>query len=89
MSVHVSTWAHAHWAMYFCDMMCHIRRLDADGMMLGLARKALFSAAVIGVTAANNPREVRAGMALIKNRAKPDEAALADGAVPLQKLMGR
>jgi len=45
--------------------------------------------AVIGVTAANNPREVRAGMALIKNGAKPDEAALADGSVPLQKLMGR
>jgi len=45
--------------------------------------------AVIGVTAANNPREVRAGMALIKNRAKPDEVALADGTVPLQKLMGR
>jgi len=32
---------------------------------------------------------VRAGMALIKSRAKPDEAALADGSVPLQKLMGR
>lgn len=45
--------------------------------------------AVIGVTAANNPREVRAGMALIKSRARPDAAALADGSVPLQKLMGR
>jgi 3-phenylpropionate/trans-cinnamate dioxygenase ferredoxin reductase subunit len=43
---------------------------------------------VIGVTAANNPREIRAGQALIKRRAKPDPAALADGAVPLQRLMG-
>jgi 3-phenylpropionate/trans-cinnamate dioxygenase ferredoxin reductase subunit len=44
---------------------------------------------VIGVTAANNPREIRAGQALIKQRAKPDLAALADGAVPLQRLMRR
>jgi NADPH-dependent 2,4-dienoyl-CoA reductase/sulfur reductase-like enzyme len=44
---------------------------------------------VIGVTAANNPREIRAGQALIKHRAKPDPATLADGAVPLQRLMGR
>ena len=48
--------------------------LDADGVM-------------IGVTAANNPREVRAGMALIKARAKPDVAKLADPAVGLQSLM--
>lgn len=45
--------------------------------------------AVIGVTAANNPREVRAGMALIKARAKPDLEKLADPAVGLQTLVGR
>ena len=50
--------------------------LDADGV-------------VIGVTAANNPRDVRAGTALIRGRAKPDLAALADAAVPLQKFMVR
>jgi len=42
---------------------------------------------VIGVTAANNPREVRAGMALIKARARPDPSKLADPAVGLQTLM--
>ena len=42
---------------------------------------------VIGVTAANNAREIRAGQALIRSRKKPDEAALADGTVPLQRLM--
>ncbi len=50
--------------------------LDADGV-------------VIGVTAANNPREVRAGMALIKARAKPDVGKLADAGVGLQSLGGR
>ena len=44
---------------------------------------------VIGVTAANNPREIRAGQAMIKARQKVDEAALADGSVPLQRLMVR
>lgn len=44
---------------------------------------------MIGVTAANNPREIRAGQALIKQRAKPDPAVLADGSIPLQRLMGR
>jgi 3-phenylpropionate/trans-cinnamate dioxygenase ferredoxin reductase subunit len=41
---------------------------------------------VIGVTAANNPRDIRAGQALIKSRRPVDPAALADPAVPLQQL---
>ncbi len=44
---------------------------------------------VIGVTAANNPREIRAGQALIKSRQPVDVAALADPAVPLQRLLAR
>ena len=44
---------------------------------------------VIGVTAANNPREIRAGQALIRSRRPIDPAALADPAVPLQRLMPR
>jgi 3-phenylpropionate/trans-cinnamate dioxygenase ferredoxin reductase component len=42
---------------------------------------------VLGVTAANNPREIRAGQALIKSRKVMDEAKLADASVPLQRLM--
>ena len=42
---------------------------------------------VIGVTAANNPREIRAGQALVKSRNVVDEAKLADAGVPLQRLM--
>lgn len=44
---------------------------------------------VIGVTAANNPRDIRAGQALIKSRRPIDQAALADPAVPLQRLIPR
>jgi 3-phenylpropionate/trans-cinnamate dioxygenase ferredoxin reductase component len=44
---------------------------------------------VIGVTAANNPREIRAGQALIKARRPVDAAAIADATVPLQKLIPR
>ncbi len=44
---------------------------------------------VVGVTAADNPREIRAGTALIKARARPDPARLADPAVPLQSLIPR
>ena len=44
---------------------------------------------VIGVTAANNPREIRAGQALIRSRQVVDAAALADAAVPMQRLLGR
>ena len=40
---------------------------------------------VIGVTAANNPRDVRVGQALIKARCVVDPAAAADPAVPLQR----
>jgi 3-phenylpropionate/trans-cinnamate dioxygenase ferredoxin reductase subunit len=42
---------------------------------------------VIGVTAANNPREIRAGQALIKSHKVVDAAKLADASVPLQRLM--
>ena len=42
---------------------------------------------VIGVTAANNPREIRAGQALIKSRRPVDAAMLADPTVPLQRLI--
>jgi len=42
---------------------------------------------VLGVTAANNPREIRAGQALIKSRKVPDIGKLADAGVPLQRLM--
>jgi 3-phenylpropionate/trans-cinnamate dioxygenase ferredoxin reductase component len=44
---------------------------------------------VIGVTAANNPREIRAGQALIKARRPVDAAAVADATLPLQKLIPR
>ena len=44
---------------------------------------------VIGVTAANNPREIRAGQALIKSRQPVEVAALSDSAVPLQRLLAR
>ncbi|HUB11025.1 MAG TPA: FAD-dependent oxidoreductase [Acetobacteraceae bacterium] len=42
---------------------------------------------VIGVTAANNPREIRAGQALIKAHKIIDETKLADATLPLQRLM--
>ena len=44
---------------------------------------------VIGVTAANNPRDIRAGQALIKSRLPVDRALLADPKVPLQQLIRR
>ena len=44
---------------------------------------------VIGVTAANNPRDIRAGQALIKSRQPVDAALLADPTVPLQSLIRR
>ena len=44
---------------------------------------------VIGVTAANNPRDIRAGQALIRSRQPVDPAALADTKVPLQQLIRR
>ena len=50
--------------------------LDADG-------------SVIGVTAANNPRDIRAGQALIKSRRPIDQASLADPSMPLQRLIPR
>ena len=44
---------------------------------------------VIGVTAANNPREIRAGQALIKAKCLVDPVLLADPGVPLQRHIGR
>ncbi len=44
---------------------------------------------VIGVTAANNPREIRAGQALIRARSPIDQTRLADPSVPLQRLLVR
>jgi NADPH-dependent 2,4-dienoyl-CoA reductase/sulfur reductase-like enzyme len=44
---------------------------------------------VIGVTAANAPREIRAGQALIKAGKPVDVARLEDPAVPLQQLIPR
>jgi 3-phenylpropionate/trans-cinnamate dioxygenase ferredoxin reductase component len=42
---------------------------------------------VAGVTAANNPREIRAGQALIRSGKVVDANKLADASVPLQRLM--
>jgi 3-phenylpropionate/trans-cinnamate dioxygenase ferredoxin reductase component len=42
---------------------------------------------VIGVTAANNPREIRAGQALIRSRKLVDPTKLVDASMPLQRLM--
>ena len=44
---------------------------------------------VVGVTAANNPRDIRAGQALIRSRRPVDPASLADPKVPLQQLIRR
>jgi NADPH-dependent 2,4-dienoyl-CoA reductase/sulfur reductase-like enzyme len=44
---------------------------------------------VIGVTAVNNPREIRAGQALIRARCPVDPGALADPKVQLQTLIRR
>jgi len=44
---------------------------------------------VVGVSAADNPREIRAGTALISARARPDIAQLADPALPLRSLVPR
>jgi 3-phenylpropionate/trans-cinnamate dioxygenase ferredoxin reductase subunit len=44
---------------------------------------------VIGVTAANNPRDIRAGQALIKSRRPVDRDAVGDANVPLQRLIAR
>jgi 3-phenylpropionate/trans-cinnamate dioxygenase ferredoxin reductase component len=44
---------------------------------------------VIGVTAANNPRDIRVGQALIRSRQPVDPVAVADPTAPLQRLLGR
>lgn len=44
---------------------------------------------VIGVTAANAPREIRAGQALIRSRKPVDLSRVADASVPLQQLIPR
>lgn len=45
--------------------------------------------AVVGVTAANNPRDIRAGTALIQARARPDPGQLAAPTVSLRGLILR
>jgi len=44
---------------------------------------------VVGVTAAGNPRDIRAGTALIKARRPVDPVLLADPTEPLQRLLAR
>jgi 3-phenylpropionate/trans-cinnamate dioxygenase ferredoxin reductase subunit len=44
---------------------------------------------VVGVTAANNPRDIRAGQALIRSRQPIDPAVVADPKVSLQQLIRR
>ncbi len=44
---------------------------------------------VVGVTAANSPRDIRVGTALIKARRPVDPVLLADPAIPLQRLLVR
>jgi NADPH-dependent 2,4-dienoyl-CoA reductase/sulfur reductase-like enzyme len=44
---------------------------------------------VVGVTAANSPRDIRAGTALIKSGKPIDPVLLADPSVPLQRLLPR
>ena len=68
----------------------------AETIVRASAPPAVFTAvhlaqdgSVIGVTAANNPREIRAGQSLIRSRQPIDRAALADPAVPLQRLIPR
>jgi 3-phenylpropionate/trans-cinnamate dioxygenase ferredoxin reductase component len=70
--------------------------LPAEASRTVLRREGRFTAihlaadgAVIGVTAADNPRAIRAGTALIKARAHPDPAQLADPSVALQSLIRR
>jgi hypothetical protein len=44
---------------------------------------------VIGVTAANAPREIRAGQALIKSGKPVDVSRVGDASVPLMQLVPR
>ena len=44
---------------------------------------------VVGLTAANNPREIRVGQALIRAKRPVDADTVADLSVPLQRLIGR
>jgi 3-phenylpropionate/trans-cinnamate dioxygenase ferredoxin reductase component len=44
--------------------------------------------AVVGVSAANAPREIRAGTALIRARCRVDPLLLSDPAMPLQRFLG-
>jgi hypothetical protein len=41
---------------------------------------------ITGVTAANNPKDIRAGKSFIRQKLKADPALLADPAVPFQKI---
>ena len=65
----------------------HHRRTDAPKAFTAVHLAE--DGSVIGVTAANNPREIRAGQALIRSRRPVDATALANAATPLQQLIPR
>src|SRR5215471_8384780 len=61
MSIHSSLCPHAHWAMYFWDMMCvSVSWFALDGTTRESARKAAFSAELIGVADCELISELRA-----------------------------
>ena len=69
---------------------------DADRTIVRTNAPGIFTAVhlaaggrVVGVTAANNPREIRAGQAMIRAKFSADPKTLADADVPLQRLVGR
>ena len=62
-----------------------VRQVGAPGSFVAVHLAE--DGSVIGVTAANNPREIRAGQALIKSHKLVDAEKLADAGVPLQRLM--
>jgi NADPH-dependent 2,4-dienoyl-CoA reductase/sulfur reductase-like enzyme len=64
-----------------------IVRTDGDKAFTAVHLAA--NGAVIGVTAANGPRDIRAGTAMIRARRRPDPEQLADPAIPLQAVKGR
>ncbi len=61
-----------------------IVRADADKAFTAVHLAA--DGTVIGVTAANAPRDIRAGTALIRAKRRPDPAQLADPTIPLQSV---
>jgi len=63
-----------------------VRGGDSEGF---IAVHLAEDGAVVGVSAADNPREIRAGTALIQARARPDVGQLADATVTLRSLIPR